>query len=403
MQDMLSEIGKINKKSYFKNIFNPIQRKNIFYSNQYFIGWSKRDNTELFINTSTSDRTLSVGAPGSGKSFRERGVIDRLKAENHCFILTDTKGEYVTQAPVQEKFANKLRPVEFPEATPFKSFVPYYLVKYNERQPENTTPFQFNLKDFELKDFITLFGLDENLSSDEEKCNIIRSIHSRIRSGSLVSMVEIVQYVKKTYNGKTRIFLLRCLKNIVSYGVIGDKYPVDFIKEVESNVPSIYLVNYRDMGVRYTQVYMSIIVRKLSKAKESQALKKKLFFWIDEAHQFIPQEGNPCSKDEILFWIKVGRQFGINFNVITQDIQDLDEKMFGLCRYIFIPWNLDPEAYKFILKQAQIWTREDSIYGYMNKIISRMKQREWMWIDRNTKKYYIIKVPAPLSYHNEET
>ena len=160
-----------------------------------------------------------------------------------------------------------------------------------------------------------------------------------------------------------------------------------------------------DTECGYPQIYVSIIINKLVELRQSGELKKPVNVYIDEAHAFIPAEGDPSSKKAIKDIINVHRQLGFAVRLYTQLPKQLPPDIISQLTHFYLPYNVDMEILTFIARKIGWWRTRDAFNGRWNDIKEVMEKFWWMYLNRNDtnrREVKLLKLAAPLCKHKEE-
>ena len=101
--------------------------------------------------------------------------------------------------------------------------------------------------------------------------------------------------------------------------------------------------------------------------------------------------------------VDLDSRYGINYVFATQQVTKLPDEIFTQCRYIMIPQTADVNTFKHCFASAGMMKNIQSFGNQMVKIKKKLKQFDWVIIDRTTGSYTIIHPIAPLSFHEETT
>jgi len=131
---------------------------------------------------------------------------------------------------------------------------------------------------------------------------------------------------------------------------------------------------------------------------------------VDEAPKFVPKkEKMLSSKVEILSALDLSRSYGVSIVFGSQSVEKLDKTILEQCRFIFISYNLDVDVATDVFKKLGLLPfvplnqYKAAVRGIMNELKKyKDKSRDWLLIDRNTKKRIVLRTFAPLSYHLKE-
>ncbi|MDY6778300.1 MAG: ATP-binding protein [Candidatus Nanohaloarchaea archaeon] len=117
---------------------------------------------------------------------------------------------------------------------------------------------------------------------------------------------------------------------------------------------------------------------------------------IDEAHQFIPNEGETPATDPLLSWVKIGREPGVSLVLATQQPYKLDSRALSQCDIILshrLTSKSDIDALKDIM---QSYMRYD-LPTYIDNL-PRVKGAA-ICLDDNSERVYSLRMRPRKSWH----
>ncbi len=408
------------KQTYMDRLIDEKKKEQKYSTSRLFIGWEKKyewieastdslwypieNDRPFYVDIGTSNVFLVLGDRGSGKTFLIRGMASRLWKTGYLIMhLSDIKNEMRTNyKPIQSVFRDKLLRDEKAEGIPTKIYTPYFLSDFNKKKYCNMEYIQMDFLDMSETDMITVFEAD----SDSKK-DLAIELYQKLKDNEIETYEEIRQYIRgisrdEVHGGSKKSFY-RKLKDMERKGIFSTKYRQDLVEEVKKNFVSINFIGYREME-KYPHVYMSMIIEKIRKAKLNDKLDKPIFFFIDEAHAFLPKRKDVASKEKIEEVINVDRYLGESVVISTQYPDQLPVKrVLRQVKYYFVPWNIDFQVYNDILKSAGMKQASDKWTDKWVKLKAKAKKYDWIVIDKSERKASVVKIAAPLCNHLEES
>jgi hypothetical protein len=363
---------------------------------------------------------LISGKRGTGKSH-SAGVIaeemyklpDEIRM-NLSFLMIDTMGIYWSMKLPNEKDADllkewKIKPEGLPKA---KIFVPKgYFDEYKKAGITVDHPFTLSVSEMKAEDWIATFGFsmidDYGILMERVMDNISE------RSGEC-SMDDIISEIENDKEAEKRVKLavINRLRAAKGWGIF-DKKGTKVEELLQPGVVSILDVSHF-MRVSESWSIRAMLVALLSRKIFDQRLKARkaeeyglvtgqvrrtmpmVWMVIDEAHQFVPNEGSTAATGALLTLIKEGREPGISLLMITQRPNKLHEDALSQADLIIshrLTSKADIEALRSIM---QTYMLED-IQDYLNEL-PRMKGAAII-LDDNSERIYQAQIRPRFSWH----
>jgi energy-coupling factor transporter ATP-binding protein EcfA2 len=386
-----------------------------YYKNRLPIGIDEFGEP-VYLNLSKVRHMLVLGGTGSGKSVLIRALFNRwYNAGGDVAILTDIKPEYWTSRyPVQPQFRKFLLPHERPTGYPIVSYKPYFLSKLMGVQKRADMKLcQFSIRDLTIYDFYTL--LDISQLTDAKRAGI-ESSFNKVINGEIHSLKELRAEIEEMELSPNIIkSLTAIIKNIEDQGVIGDQFTdIDFVKDIrERRIPCLDLAGFERTGRfgNYAAAYVGLVTRQILTAKKQNKLPRDrhLMLVVDEAPRFIPNDGNPVSKEELLNGLDLFRSERGTMVFGAQDYRRVPETVMEQCKLIFVSYDTMLKSVKEIIKEKASYEYNYPItYGVeLAQRIGNMRvhgdgSRDWLVIDVDRKDNYIMRPLFPLSMHKLE-
>lgn len=284
---------------------------------------------------------LIVGKRGSGKSYTGAVIAEEIMnlpddiKENLSVLMIDTMDIFWSMKSPNEKDIVLLSDWEIrPKSFPTQNIIPIGLAEFYDKQGL-TYDGTFSIKSSELSagDWALTFGINlyDTLGILLER--IIKKLE-----GKDYSIRDIVDEIDKDDRSeeKDRLALENRFLAAEGWGIFSSEAtPIEkFLKPGVATVLSIALQewNVRNLmlGILCREIYQA---RSAARREEEQALiegevVKKIpmtYIIMDEAHNFIPTEGETAATRPLLTLVTQGRQPGISLVFITQRPNKLNE------------------------------------------------------------------------------
>ncbi len=306
----------------------------------------------VFLDVATSHVVYVCGKRGSGKSYTLGVIAEGIAAlpkeisQNLAVVIFDTMGIYWTMKYPNKKDKLLLEHWNLkPEG--FKNVVIYvpkgFFTKMKSDGLEVDRSFSLNPADLNSEDWLDLF----RLTPDDPVGIVISEAIGNLKNKGKekYDIEEIIDEIKKNKDFKKEIKLAAIARfnNVKNWGIF-DKNALSttyLIKRGEisiidlscySNFPNSWDIKNLVVGVISKNLFMERMkVRKKEEFQELQhelhefkteALKMQhyplVWILIDEAHEFIPKEGNTLATKPLITLLREGRQPGISLVLATQ-------------------------------------------------------------------------------------
>ncbi len=362
---------------------------------------------------------LVCGKRGSGKSY-SAGVIaeemitlpDEIR-NNLSIIMIDTMGIYWSMKMPNDKERETLEKwgLQPKGMTGMRFFVPKgYAKKYDELGIEYDAVFTLPCSEISGQDWCLAFGF----SMIGDHGLLIQRVVKKLKSREKYSIDDIIEEVGRDSKAEQKV------KDAVSSRFLSAKDWGVFEKE---GTPAAEFMKPGGIAVIDISHYLrssagwsvrSMVIGMLSrrvfqervasrKAEEMEAItgeerKHAPMVWmmIDEAHQFIPNEGETAASEPILTLVKEGREPGISLLLITQMPNKLNREALAQTDIVIshrLTSKADIESLRSIM---QSYMKED-IAAYINSL-PRQKGAAII-MDDNSERVYTVQIRPRMSWH----
>jgi hypothetical protein len=374
----------------------------------------------IFLDLSRPHVILVCGKRGSGKSYSAGVVAEEIYKlpdeirQNICVLLIDTMGIYWSMSIPNENEMERLKEWNMkPEGMNIMLFVPKPSVEnYREAGVSVNAPFSLAAGDMSAADWITTFGF----SALDDHGILLERLIKQVREtcGNSYSIGDIIRILEKDTDSKAgvRTALKSRLMAADSWGLFEKEGTnVDDIL-VPGRVSVLDVSHYMRLSESWSvrSMVVAILSRRIfqerleaRKAEEygkitGQYRKTMPMIWvmIDEAHQFVPNDGSTVASEPLLTLIKEGREPGISILMITQRPDKLHPDALSQSDIILshkLTSKADLEALRSIM---QTYMMED-IQEYINKLPK--EKGAAIILDDNSERIYPMQVRPRFSWH----
>jgi DNA helicase HerA-like ATPase len=364
---------------------------------------------------------LVCGKRGSGKSYTAGVIAEGMMLlpeeirQNLCIIMIDTMGIYWSMKRPNDKEEDALKEWGLkPQAMDnMKFFVPKgYVKEYEKSSVEFDSTFTLPCGEITSQDWMLTFGfspIDPHGIAIDRAIKRVREKHKE--SYGIQDIIKEIESDQKTEQ-KVRDGLVGMFGVAEDWGVFekegtaidaffeGGKISViDISHYVRAS--SGWSVRSMVIGLLSRKIFQSRLMAR--KAEEIETItgerhKSSPMAWImiDEAHQFIPNEGMTAASEPLLTLIKEGREPGISLLLITQIPNKLHSDALAQSDVV-ISHHLTSEAdMKALRGIMQTYAMKD-IEEYMASL--PRKKGVALVLDDNSERIYTIQIRPRLSWH----
>jgi uncharacterized protein len=305
------------------------------------------------IDADTSQRILICGKTGTGKSYTLGVIIEELASHgDKITVLVDPQGIYWSMAEentapreVSALWDYAREPRGFPvnllvPGDPVERFASSDVVEALERRNVQVTGLRLNPSDLSPEMWCELFDLDINELQGIMLFKAVRQC--RLRLGRDFYIDDIASEVAKLPGlDKTKEAVDRKLDMAhdwqlfeeTQYREIWEILRTDMINVLDVSVIAQGRYGLRNLVVAVLANYV-FRARTVARRREALGLPsdvRKVWFAVDEAHNFCPSGMSTLSKDILIRWAKEGRQPGLSLIVASQQASAIDKEVLTQC------------------------------------------------------------------------
>jgi DNA helicase HerA-like ATPase len=373
----------------------------------------------VFMDVIRPHVMLVTGKRGSGKSYSAFVLaeeIARQEAEirnNLAVLFIDTMGIYWSSRSPNEKDREILNQWGLkPEGIDIRLFVPGGFVReYEDVGVRVDAPFTVSCSELTAQDWMLTFGfspLDANGMAVER---VIKGIKSRMKDYSIEDIISEIEGSQKLEAQVKNALTIR-FSAAQDWGVFEKRgTPVrEYFMRGRITVLDIshfprsaggWSVRSMVIGLLARKVFQDRLLARKSEEFEVMGGSSKenipmVWIMIDEAHQFVPSDGDTAASEPLLTLVKEGREPGISLLLITQMPNKLNQDALAQSD-IILSHRLTAEAdIKALRSIMQTYMVED-IQDYLNGLPRQTGTAIIM--DDNSERIFPIQVRPRLSWH----
>ncbi len=407
-------------------------KKGLIYLGKGFVRMGNYTSLSNFIlcDIARSHVVLIAGKRGSGKSYTLGVIAEELSnlpketAQNVGSLIFDTMGIYWTMKYKNEKERGLLDEWELKsKELPVKIFVPYgHYDKYERDGIPIDSKFALDVSEMNAEDWILTFELD----FIHPVSVIIERTLTKLKSQKSYNISDIVQEIEQdvTTEKETKNAAIGLFEAAQTWGVFAetdeDKTKIeDLVTAGTTTVLDLSV--YNSVGTfNIRALIISLVCRKIfnqrmdsRKKEETEAVAKGLdylsasdkresplaWIFIDEAHEFLPQNKKTAATDALTQLLREGRQPGISLVLATQQPGQIHNDVMTQADIVIshrVTSQQDLQALSLIMQSYLL----DDIKKYMNDLPNLKGSA--LVLDDNSERIYIMRVRPRFTWHGGE-
>ncbi|MFB6241828.1 MAG: ATP-binding protein [Candidatus Nanosalina sp.] len=356
------------------------------------------------------------GKRGTGKSYSVGTIAEELQSadisDNLSTIMIDPMGIYWSMERPNERDVSILDEWDMkPEAFDVQVYIPKGKTKdFDEKEMPYDDTFIMNPAQLTAGEWRMAFGLDSNSEESILLERIVQDLSDEYGDGyglkHMLKAIEEYDFPDKTKRGLENRFM-----NAQDWGIFGDESTLEKLTERgELSVVDVSVFGQMSGGTRIQSLVVGILAkrilrrrmaaRRLEELDEMQGLDRNempiVWMLIDEAHEFLPNEGKTPASDPLLRWVKIGREPGVSLVLATQQPAKLHPNALSQCDILLshrLTAKQDIEALGEIM---QTYMRYD-LKHYIDALPDR--KGTGLILDDNSERVYPVQMRPRKSWH----
>jgi len=299
----------------------------------------------IYLDVARSHVILVAGKRGSGKSYtlgvmaEELANLPQEVSKNLAPLIFDTMGIFWTMKYKNDKEKNLLEEWKLkPKNLPIKIFVPEgYIKEYEKKGIKADKSFALKASELNPEDWVLTFNL--NILNPEAV--VIQTAINKLKGK--YNIQEIIQKIREDPVSKqdTKNTVISLFEAAQTWGIFSDSEKGTEISELVnagnttvldlSMYSSISAFNIRALIIGLISKKLFIQRMKERRKEESEAVERGIdylsiekrefplvWLFIDEAHEFLPQDKDTAATSALMQVLREGRQPGISLVLATQ-------------------------------------------------------------------------------------
>jgi uncharacterized protein len=378
----------------------------------------------ILLDINKPHAVLICGKRGSGKSYSLGVVAEGLAnlntdiKQNISTVIFDTMGIYWTMKHANYREEKNIHAWQLkPQALRPKIFIPLGM---EEEYRKKRIPFDFLLSlsatDLEARDWCHLFKIDFNSIAGILIERAILAIKKP--KFSIEDIIKNVQNDDRTTDTEKNLVIAR-FEAVEKWSLFSDK-PTNFNQIISGGATAVIDIsayNFVEDGQEIKELVIGLFSKKILKTrllarKEEEVieieqdmtkLKKSkaplIWIMIDEAHEFLPREGETYASAPLIQLLREGRQPGISLILATQQPGKIHTDVITQSDIVLahrLTAKLDINALNDIMQSYLSF----DVVKYIDNL-PRVKGAAIV-LDDNSEKIYPMQVQPRISWHGGE-
>lgn len=352
------------------------------------IGRSLDNDEDVYIDDKKSRAILICGKRGSGKSYTMGVIVEELfQAKKSITLIVDPMGIYHTMSlPNMEQERLVWEWGLNAESLPVKVLVPgdpaeryggKDIIDIMESRGVHFEPLRLNPSDVSPEGWCESFnvGINEPMGIALTKA-IIKCKKKYQRDFFIHHIIDQIEFDTRASDA-TKDALINRLEMAREWGMFENTEYQDIWGVLDPSKANILDLSTIESG-RYGRrpLILSTMCRDLftkrsvARRKEELGLEAempKIWLFIDEAQQFIPSGKSSLAKEDLIRWVKEGRQPGLSLVLVSQQPSAIDMEVLSQCDVI-ISHALTTAVDKTALNKLTKDYMKGELKTYINKI-----------------------------------
>ncbi|HRZ86007.1 MAG TPA: DUF87 domain-containing protein [Candidatus Paceibacterota bacterium] len=386
----------------------------------------------IYLDVSRSHVILVAGKRGSGKSYTLGAIAEEISmlpeevSKNISPVIFDTMGIFWTMKYENEKEKRLLEEWNLkPKKVPIKVFAPFgYFNEYLEKGVAVDEPFAIKVSELTSEDWILIFNLK---ITDPIAILLEKVIYSINENKELFDIDEIIKRIfeDKTSTQDNKNALISLFEGAKTWGIFANKNQKE-TKMQDLLTPGVSTIidlsTYNSIGAFNIRALVIGLVCKKIFNERTDARKKEeidslrhgidylsfdqsrevplVWIFIDEAHEFLPKEGQTLATDSLIQILREGRQPGISLVLATQQPGQIHKDVMTQSD-IVISHRLTSLPDITALNEIMQTYLFGSIKQYIDEL-PRLKGSAII-LDDNSERIYPLRIRPRFTWHGGET
>lgn len=356
------------------------------------------------------------GKRGTGKSYSMGTIAEEIYdseiSDNLSTIIVDSMGVYWSMKRPNERAAGILDKWGFkPKAYDTNIYIPEGKVdEFSKKEIPYDETFSINPGELGVEDWCMALDIDINsdmgILLDKTISKLKETAGTRFRLKHILKGIHKFDFNDETVKG-----LQNRLENAEDWGVFGEESSLEKLSErsemsiIDMSVFGEMTAGWSVRGLVVALISKKILrermsARRMEEIDEMQGLNQNempiTWMLIDEAHQFLPDEGKTPATDPLLRWVKVGREPGVSLVLATQQPAKLNPNALSQCDLILSHRLTAQQDIDALGEIMQTYMRKD-LKHYIDALPDEVGTG--IILDDNSERIFPIKMRPRKSWH----
>lgn len=354
------------------------------------------------------------GKRGTGKSYSLGTIAEELQtadvAQNLSTIIIDSMGIYWSMKRPNNRSTTMLDEWDMkPEGFDAQVYIPKGKVQeFEEQEMPYDDTFTLNPADFTAQEWAMAFNIEIN----SKQGILLERVISELEDQGDYSIKDIVEDIRDfDFPKETREGLVNRFLTAKDWGVFGEESSLDkFTQRGELSIVDVSAFGELSSGWSVRALIVALLAkrilrrrmtaRRIEEIDEMQNIAENempiTWMMIDEAHEFLPAEGETPASDPLLRWVKIGREPGVSLVLATQQPAKLHPDALSQCDIVLSHRLTAKQDIDSLGEIMQTYMRYD-LQHYIDSLPDRTGTG--LILDDNSERVYPIQMRPRKSWH----
>jgi len=356
------------------------------------------------------------GKRGTGKSYSLGTIAEEIQtadiAENLSTIMVDPMGIYWSMKRPNERDVSILDEWDLkPKAFEAQVYIPKgKSADFDKQEMPYDDTFTLNPARLTAEEWRMAFGLEANSELNILLERAIQELDEQYdddyRVEHILEALKKFDFDEKTVRGLENRFM-----NAQDWGIFDEESSLDKLTEREElSIVDVSVFGQMSGGTRVQALIVGILgkrilrrrmaARRLEELDEMQGLDGNempiVWMLIDEAHEFLPSDGETPASEPLLRWVKIGREPGVSLVLCTQQPAKLHPNALSQCDVLLSHRLTAQQDIDALGEIMQTYMRYD-LKHYIDALPDR--KGTGLILDDNSERIYPIQMRPRKSWH----
>ncbi|MFB6115112.1 MAG: ATP-binding protein, partial [Candidatus Nanohalobium sp.] len=294
------------------------------------------------------------GKRGTGKSYSLGTLAEEIHdadiSDNLSTIIVDPMGIYWSMKRPNDRAATMLEDWDLkPKGYDINIFIPEGKTESfeDDGMPYDKT-FTLNPAELSATEWAMAFDIELNSKIGILLERVVTKLDDKY--GDDYQLKHMIKALDKfEFDKDTRRALENRFRNAQDWGIFGEESTIDdFMTRGEISIIDMSVFGEMSSGWSVRSLVVGLLAkrvlrqrmaaRRMEELNEMQGLSENempiVWMLIDEAHQFIPNNGRTPATKPLLRWVKIGREPGVSLALCTQQPNKLNSNALSQCDVI---------------------------------------------------------------------